>query len=122
MNKITPSAERICHHLKSQRYRFATEKELQAGIELALKGLRGSAFSREVRLNEDDIIDFLTDDGVGIEVKVGGAKAALLRQIRRYSEHASIKSIVVVSSRAQLCGLPSSINGKSVTVCHLVNL
>jgi hypothetical protein len=61
-------------------YCFGTEEELQIGLAKALEA--GSvSFRREVALSKRDRIDFMLDDGIGIEVKIDGSISALTRQL-----------------------------------------
>lgn len=101
----------------SRRFRFANEKDLQAGIETALleEGIR---FEREVKLAKGDIIDFIVDD-LGIEVKIDGPLTALTRQLARYARHERIAELLVVSSRNGLTNLPTSLGGKRLTTISL---
>ena len=57
---------------------------------------------------------------MGIEVKVTGGSTAVLRQIMRYLESAKVKSLVLVTARAQSAkGFPEVILGKEVKVVTL---
>lgn len=77
------------------------EKALQAAIEERLLSY-GVAYQREHVLERNlGIIDFfLPTIGVGIEVKIAGSSASVLRQLRRYAEDSRIRSLVLVRSRS----------------------
>ena len=109
-------ADRIRDEVRRHRYRFNKEIELQDGLAVVLTGM-GQRAEREVRLGPGDIIDFLTPEGVGIEVKIGGGLADVTRQIHRYASHAAVKAILLITTRAIHSAIPPRINGKSVQVC-----
>lgn len=111
--------EDVCQVLRSTRFRWTTERELQDGIEQLLLA-RGIGYQREHILSDSDRIDFLLSDGTGIEVKTRGALVPLLAQLGRYSEHDCISSLVVVTARTQLSRLPSSIGGKTIRVVSIL--
>jgi CRISPR/Cas system-associated exonuclease Cas4 (RecB family) len=68
-------------------------------------------FVREARLGPRARIDFLTTDGVGIEIKKGRpAPKALIHQLQRYAQYESVNIIVVVTERQ--IRLPEFILGK----------
>lgn len=72
---------------------------------------------REYRLSDTDIIDFLFDDGIGMEVKIKGQKSKILRQCNRYAQYHEIKAIILASSVP--LSLPNEIDG---TPCYYFNL
>jgi len=104
--------------LRSVRFRYSSEDDLQLGIDGLLKE-RGFVFQREVRLNPRCRIDFLVDPGIGIEVKIDGSVDELGRQVLRYLAHEQVKEIVVVSTRASHRDLPSEMEGKRISVVYL---
>ena len=73
---------------------------------------------REVRLSVGERIDFLVYD-VGIEVKIDGSVAALMRQAARYLRCDEVRSLVVVTTLARHRALPADMFGKAVYVAHL---
>lgn len=95
------SLERLRVLIGSASYRFQNEKELQDGI-AAVLARHGFQFRREVALSPEDRIDFLTSDGFGIEVKIGGGESALLRQCFRYMNTGAVSALLVVTSRQSL--------------------
>ena len=108
-------ANAILRLLRGQRFVLSAEKELQQDIHDLLEGA-GIAHEREVQLSEG-VIDFLTVAGVGIEVKVGGAKRTIYRQCVRYCCAKRVRALLVVSARP--IGLPGIILGKPVYVLSL---
>ena len=65
---------------------------------------------REYRLSDDDIVDFLVDDSLAVEIKIKGQKRAIYRQLQRYASHEQIKGLVLLTGVSM--GLPEEINGK----------
>ena len=111
MSESTVAA--VTRLLRGHRYHHANERELQDGIEAVLRDAK-IAFEREKRLAEGDIIDFLVDGGLGVEVKVGGGLAAVTRQLHRYAENAAVTELLLVSSRLRLGQVPIELRGKRV--------
>jgi hypothetical protein len=111
------TAEDIIGILRQFRFRYASENELQAGIAEALEG-NDISFSREVRINEHDRLDFLIGD-IALETKIDGSAAALLRQVHRYAQSETVQSIIVVTDKARH-RLPAVLNGKPVYVHSLL--
>lgn len=103
--------------LTSYRYHFADELELHAGLARALESA-GVGFLREHRLDPFGRIDFLCGD-IGLEVKIQEPRAAVLRQLGGYARHASIASLVLVTTRFQLRSMPPELHGKPLSVCFI---
>lgn len=104
----------ICKTLSLYRFNYASEIELQNGIETIL-GKANFNYKRELRLSGKDIVDFLVFDeteSVVIEVKIDGSRSALLRQVSRYVLHENVSAVLVVGSPHWVSGLPSEIHGK----------
>ncbi len=102
--------------LKNHRILLSNEKAVQSEIEeLFIK--KGIAHRREYILDDDNIIDFLLDSGVGIEVKIKGQKRAMYKQCLRYSQFEEIKDIILVTSAST--GLPKELNGKETYILNL---
>lgn len=109
----------LCRELGRRRYRYASEVELQDGIEIVLRDL-GVSFERERRLSSAHRIDFLCESGVGIEVKLDGSLTDLVRQLHGYAQCPEVAQLVVVTSRLRLSRLPEEISGKRVQVVALL--
>lgn len=98
------------------RFSFTSEDELQRGIAEVFSRV-GLFHVREHRLSPTDRVDFfLPDHGMGIEVKVDGSTADLVRQVTRYVQHDEIRTLAVIASRIRLANMPDRINGKPVQV------
>lgn len=111
------------------RYRLplSDEKDLQAKIAEML-ALEKVPFVREVRLDGEgrDIVDFMVGPGAtlqpleaacAIEVKIGGSRRAIFRQIERYCEHPSVAEIVLATNVPM--SLPFEVKGKRTAIAHL---
>lgn len=104
-----PSLSRVASLIRSSRLPLGQEKRMQATLADKLTAA-GIAFEREKRLSRADVIDFLVDGGIGVELKLSGQRAAFIRQCERYCTHDEVKAIIFVTNRAIL--LPPLINGK----------
>lgn len=112
------TAFQIYAALREVRFNFTCERELQEGIAKQLTAA-GVSFRREHALTERDRIDFLCGS-VGIEVKIKGSAADLIRQLHRYAERDEITAIILVTSRAQhRAATPRGLNGKPIYILHL---
>jgi hypothetical protein len=98
-------------------YRFATGDEVtfQLAVERALKR-EGLAYEREVRLSPQDRIDFLLANGVGLELKINGATAEVVRQLIRYAQNDRIEALILCTTRASHQSVPLDLGGKPVFV------
>lgn len=104
-------AEAILARLRQFQFFYSTETDLQDAVEDALLGVN-IACEREVRFNASDRIDVLAGD-VGIEVKIKGSPASVLRQMRRYAELEGISELILVTTKHHH-RLPAKLNGKVV--------
>ena len=101
--------------LSNIRFPVQDEKACQSAIEQHLQGL-GVSFSREHRLNGNDIPDFFSN-GTVVEVKIKGNTKAIYKQLLRYAEHDLVREVVLVTNRSM--GVPTELNGKP---CYVVNM
>lgn len=115
------AAQAVADHLCSFTYQWTTEVELQEAIWDVLPAKFPA--DRERALSRRDRPDFIVDvDGlsVAIEVKVAGARSAVLRQLGRYAEHDQVDAIVLASGRRVLAArIPEIIHAKPVLAIHL---
>lgn len=109
------------------RYRLplSDEKALQEAIGKVLQ-MEHVTFAREVRLDDHDIVDFMVGPGAllqpleqacAIEVKIGGSRRAIYRQIERYCAHACVAEIVLATNVPM--SLPFEVLGKRTAIAHL---
>ncbi len=108
--------DRLATLLLARRFRFATEEDLQRGIESVLVSA-GEPFRREERLTKKDRVDFLAGT-IGIEVKIGGSLSQVTRQLLRYAPH--VDGLILVTARAQLDQLPPVLGEKPLRVVSLL--
>lgn len=113
MSKSKPSHSDVAAEIRRHEYHYSGEADLQAGLWVVLSPIPGAA--REVRLGSRDRIDFLVGR-VGVEVKVGGTLAEVVRQLLRYAERDEIDSLVLVTTQQRHRGAPRELNGKPVLV------
>ncbi len=99
------------------RARYFNEDQLQ---EAAARVITEAGFDvqREVRLSPRDRIDLLAGR-VGIEVKVDGGTAAVLRQLTRYAQSGQVDELILLTSRARH-QMPAQIDGIPVRVVSLI--
>jgi hypothetical protein len=108
--------------LNHKRFPLEDEKRTQSAIFEALKKELGpigdrliwARVQREVRI-AGGIIDFMVDD-IGIEVKLKGQAAAIVRQLRGYAREPALNGIVLVTSRPMTMEM---IGGKPVAIVDM---
>lgn len=87
----------VAEVIRAHRFRYANEAELQASVAALFDDAR-----REVRLGGAGVIDVLVGDSVGIECKVDGSAAAVIRQVNRYARaRPDLDGIVLVTNRVR---------------------
>ncbi len=120
--------------LRSVRLPQANERELQEAIAELLDDTQ-ITYKREVRLCDEDRIDFMLraiamevvtdvddpgeDHEIGVEVKLDGTLPQLIRQLDRYAQHDSVQGLLVVVARSRHLAIPKKLNGKPVKVTFL---
>lgn len=114
-------ADQVAAQLRKYSYRYNDERELQDQLQAG--PLSGLVFHREYELSPEHRIDFWLPHGaigLGLEVKVGGSPAGVLRQVHGYAQHAEVGELILVTSRIRLGQLfPEQLNGKRVQVVAL---
>lgn len=116
ITEIDEVASNIVRLLRRSRISLGGEIVAQDSIERALTSA-GFAFEREKRLAPRDIVDFLVEPGIAIEVKIAGSKRAIYAQCKRYCEHGAVRGIILASSVPM--GLPPLIEGKPAWLASL---
>jgi hypothetical protein len=104
--------------LKGKRFKYSNERDLQDGLEDVFKA-EGLTYQREMELAPGDIIDFLIEGSIGVEVKVQGSPAEVARQLLRYACCAQVTEILLVTGKLRLGALPEVLMGKPVYVVSL---
>jgi len=129
-------AEEIAEDLRDglSNVTFANETDLQVAIGKVLHN-SGWAAVREVRLSDGKSrIDLMVGErpdavyglqvagsAIGIEVKVDGSLASVLRQLDRYAACTEISELILVTSRAGHSRIPDQIGARRIPL-HLVTL
>jgi hypothetical protein len=114
------SVETIRRALSGRAVLTTDEEELGNAVAQLLNAA-GVAFEREVRLSPRDRIDFMVGS-VGVELKVDGSLAQLIRQLDRYAQHERVSELVLVSTRRKHLLLPSALREKRVAAICLGGL
>lgn len=101
--------------LRRRRFPLNDEKRLQ---DLMLEQFASAGFpaEAEVRLNAQDIVDFMIG-GVAVEVKIKGARRAIYGQCERYCQHERVTSLVLATNISM--GMPEEIHGKPIYIVNL---
>jgi hypothetical protein len=102
------------------RFHYTDEDSLQRGVEEALTGA-GVEFTREAIIDVGRL-DFLVHASVdiGIEIKIDGAPATVVRQLTRYLNSDSIQGLVLVTSKRHHRRFAGThVTGKSLEVVWL---
>lgn len=88
------------------------DEEYELQIEIATQlCLAGINFHREYKLGPRNRVDFITYDGIVIEVKKGKpAKYQVIDQLIRYASFIKVKGIILVVEKN--LDIPREINGK----------
>jgi hypothetical protein len=110
---VSERLDKIVAALRSYRFRFRDEAELQAGIARVLEQ-EAIAFERERPLGRDRV-DFFAS-GTAIEIKVDGSLAQVTRQMFRYSEHPDVLEVLLVTCRMLHDKMPAQMSDKDVRV------
>jgi hypothetical protein len=112
----SPEAERLISLIGSARLDLSTEGAVQRGLGRLFEE-EGIPYQAEVVLAPSDRIDFLIGP-VGIEVKIGHPRRAILRQLERYARSDRIDTLLLVSS-APFPSAGFEMGGKPVRVVNL---
>lgn len=108
----------IIHALTRQRFSLENEKATQAEIETFLRHrFPGLPIDREFILDPHNVIDFLLDYRIGVEVKIKGSKREIFRQCERYCEFDLVKILILITNVSM--GFPEEINRRP---CYVVKL
>jgi hypothetical protein len=100
-------------------YTYTSEADLHLYLGDALEAA-GIGHTHEAWLDKQSRIDFLTVDGVGIEVKVAGSQMGVMSQLQRYADHDRVKGLVLVTTKADHERVPLYGYGVPVGLCSLV--
>ena len=113
--------KQIIDELDHWTLRTNNENNLQADVATVLADI-GIEFEREVALSARDRIDFLCGD-LGIECKIGGACAEVLRQMSRSAQSDRVSSLLLITRKASHRRIDGVVlNGKTTNVFWLNDL
>ena len=104
---------KILKLLSEYRITFKDEKALQSDL-ARLFVEHSIKFDREVRLDDENIVDFMLEEGLAVECKIKGGTTKLIRQLARYASHEKVKSILVITNMNKLAALPEVICSKKI--------
>lgn len=91
-------ADRAAELIAHTRFTHIDEAGLQAGIAAVLAPHFVEPVQREVQIGPGSRIDLLVGE-LGIEVKVAGSVALVVRQLRRYAATGRVTQLILVSTR-----------------------
>lgn len=111
-----PTPKQIVDFIQSKRFSLSGEKSLQVAMATEFEKA-GFVFHREVRLAPGDIIDFLFEGGIGLEVKIKGGKMDIYSQCVRYCASDRVGALILATNVAM--GFPPSIAGKPAYMASL---
>lgn len=119
---ITIAVEELCGTLTAGLR--DTRPRTLAGLRDTVAGLLeagGYQHERLVGLGPGDRADFLTADGIAVDLASGtGTAAAVHRQVIRHAGHHQVTAVLVVTARQALHGiLPVDVDGKPVRLVHV---
>lgn len=104
--------------LRSARFRYSNEAELQEGIQRLLAD-NDLAHEREAVLTDGERIDFLVGS-VGVEVKIAGSSSEVFRQLMRYAKLPKISALILITDKTRIAnGMPGTILSKPLHVVCL---
>lgn len=115
--------------LPQYRWPFGVERDFQNAVAEWLTR-EGVTFEREYSTGHGPIDFYLPDNRIGLELKVKGSPAAVLRQLQRYAQSDAIDALVLLTGKATLKCMATAdgssdrrrgtidyrLNGKPVTV------
>jgi hypothetical protein len=110
---------------------YTNEDDLQAALAAIFDVTPEWRAQREVRLSDGisridlvikpDILGLIIDARTGIEVKIDGSLASVIRQLDRYAACPEIDELILVTTRAKHHHIPRTLGARGIPV-HLVSL
>lgn len=113
---IDPAVLAVTQCLSQIRFSLHDEKRTQAEISSSLAAA-GIPHQREFRLSNRDIVDFMIDGRLAMEIKIKGRRRDIFHQMERYAAHDIVQQLILVTNVPM--GFPPSVNGKQVFVLNL---
>lgn len=116
---FTSVLETIQEVVRETRFTYENETQLQAALQTEFLR-RGLPAQREVALSNDaGRIDFLIES-IGVEVKIGGQRISVIRQLQRYLSAAEVGAIVLVTTKAAHLNIPAVLANKPVLIASML--
>lgn len=109
MHTDTYLIDMVIKLVHGNKFSLTDEKETQVQLSKIFDDNK-IPYAREYSLSKEDIVDFLVNDSIAIEVKIKGQKRAIYRQLVRYATHEKVKNVILLTGVSM--GLPSEIEGK----------
>jgi hypothetical protein len=108
---VTVDINKVVTAIRTIRIDPATDEfQIHEAIKSALL-VRGIGYDHEYKLASRNRIDFLTHDGVGVEVKKGKPNSTeVYHQLNRYIRFPEVKAMILVIERYQ--DVPEELHGK----------
>lgn len=116
MSINTDLVNKLIHAIHRSKVSLTDEKMTQVQVAEILRE-NEIPYVREHRLSGEDIVDFLIDDTLAVEIKLKGQKRAIFRQLKRYATHDQVKGIILLTGISM--GLPEEIEGKPTYIGSL---
>ena len=117
--KYEAQIAKLVEILRSYRFRYAKEADLQDAVEKALQA-EGVRYEREVKLAGAGRIDFMVEGSIGLEIKIKGSPTEVAEQLIRYCKCEAVSVLVLLTGRVLVGNqIPREIHGKEVVVVGL---
>lgn len=120
---MTDGMREVLAALRGKRFPLEDEKATQAAIAGVLASEFPGNYEREVHV-AGGIIDFVViastragSSMTGVEVKIKGQPAAIIRQLKGYAEEPMLAGLILVTSKP--VALPDMISGKPLGLLDL---
>lgn len=110
--------DRVASELGRRRFGTSDEFELQDAL-ASVFAEEGMPAEREALMSGKERIDFLLEEGVGIEVKIKGSLTDVTRQLARYADCDRVSSLILVTTRQAHRAVPTEIRDKPIRVVYL---
>jgi hypothetical protein len=116
-DSLAERLEAIAAAIMAHRYTFTSEAMFQAQVAQVLEAA-GIPAVREAPLG-DGRVDFMAWASIGVELKIKGSPAAVMRQLQRYAADPACAALVLVTARRALGHVPPVLEGKPTKVVAL---
>lgn len=115
--------QKVIDALKNLRIGIITDEYLLQRKIADILTSKGISYEKEYVLGPRNRVDFLTEDGVAIEVKKGKPnRTNLIIQVNRYAQFEEVKSVVIVVETSIRDPIHITDNGKPCAIIGLRKL